>query len=103
MKNNYKNRSLIGEVLDLAKRHASEGDMASSAELCYQTACKIMGPAWNNDRADITGADVHALRSLSYSVGVFHTDYKLAEAILAKNQTRCVEEFGTTDKGRGRI
>jgi hypothetical protein len=84
MKNNYKNRCLIGDVLDLAKRHVSEGEMASSAEVCYKTACNIMAPAWNNNRADILGADRNALRSLRYSVGVFHPDYKLAEKILAR-------------------
>jgi hypothetical protein len=84
MKNSYKNRCLIGEVLDLAKLHISEGEMASSAKSCYETACNIMAPAWNNDRIDITGADRNALRSLSYSVGVFHFDYKLAEEIFAR-------------------
>jgi hypothetical protein len=84
MKNTVKNRILIGEVLDLAKNHASEGDMASSAKSCYKTACEIMSPAWHNKNADITGADYYALRSLGYSVGMFHPDYKLAKTILSK-------------------
>jgi hypothetical protein len=84
MKNNFKNRGLISRVMDLAKLHVSEGNMASSAEANYKIACDIMGPAWNNDRADITDADYRALRSLSYSVGVFHPDYKMAQTILAR-------------------
>jgi hypothetical protein len=43
-----------------------------------------MRPAWNNGRADISGADYHALRSLAYSVGLLHEHYKLANTILAK-------------------
>jgi hypothetical protein len=85
MKNSFKNRELIGQILDLAKAHVTEGDMASSAEFCYKTACGIMGPAWGNDKADITGADYHALRSLSYSVGMFHQDYQLASALLKED------------------
>jgi hypothetical protein len=84
MKNTYKNRGLIADVLDLAKSHVKDGAMASSAELCYKTACDIMHPAWHNGRADISGADYHALCSLAYSVGLFHEDYKLASLILAK-------------------
>jgi hypothetical protein len=84
MKHTYQHRSLIAEVLDLAKSHVKDGTMASSAELCYKMACDIMRPAWNNGRADISGSDYHALRSLAYSVGLLHEDYKLAYAILAK-------------------
>jgi hypothetical protein len=87
MKNTFKNRQLIADVLDLAKVHLAEGEMASSAEHCYKTACTIMAPAWHHDHADITGADLHALRSLSYSVGVSHRDYKIAESILASALT----------------
>jgi hypothetical protein len=84
MKNNFKNRQLIARVLDIAKLHIGEGDMVSSAELCYKTACDIMEPAWNNDNANISGADYHALRSLAYSVGMVHSDYCLAEKIIAE-------------------
>jgi hypothetical protein len=82
MKNTFKNRSLITLVLELAERHISKGDKAYIAEVCYQEACKIMSPAWHDDQADITGVDRHALCSLSYSVGRFHTDYKQALSIL---------------------
>jgi hypothetical protein len=95
MKNNYKNRNLIARVLDIAKLHISEGVMATSAEACYKRACDIMSPAWNNNRADIQGADYEALRSLSYSIGASHSDYKLAEGILAgayKETEACAEK-----------
>jgi hypothetical protein len=84
MKNNFKNRQIIARVLDMAKLHIGEGNMASSAELCYRTACDIMQPAWNNDYADITGAVYHALRSLAYSVGLAHADYCLAEKMIVE-------------------
>jgi hypothetical protein len=83
MENTFKNRQLIADVLSLAKSHLGEGEMASSAELCYKTAHDIMCRTLHNDHADITGADYHALRSLAYSVGLSHPDYKIAERIFA--------------------
>jgi hypothetical protein len=86
MKNSFENRVLIGDVLDLAKAHMNEGDMADSAQLCYKIACDVMGPAWlkNNSDIDIRGAAYHGLRSLAYSVGLDHASYKEAQEILAK-------------------
>ena len=84
MKNNFKNRQLIARVLDLAKVHQHEGENAPRAEADYYWACNIMAPAWNNDRADISNADMRALRSLGWSVGVAHPDYILAKEILAQ-------------------
>jgi hypothetical protein len=83
MKNTVKNRLLINKVLDLAKRHLSKSGMKDSARLCYKTACEIMDLSGQNTSADITGADYYALRSLSYSVGMFHADYKVAQNILS--------------------
>jgi hypothetical protein len=84
MKNNFKNRQLIARVMDMAKLHQTEGEMAASAKSCYETACSIMSRAWNNNRVDITGVEYWALKSLAYSVGMFHADYKTAKKNLEK-------------------
>lgn len=63
----------VQEVVDLAKRHLGEGEMASSAKLCYDDAVRLLA------KGKEEFAYQRALRSLSYSVGVFHADYKRAE------------------------
>lgn len=57
------------DMLALAKKHQNEGDMASSAQLCIQDAERAY-----KARA-FESAKKWALRSLFYSVGVFHLDY----------------------------
>ena len=84
MTNNYHNRNLIESVLDLAKANLGKGIMKNSADVCYKRACEIMWPAWDGKKADIDAVIYNALRSLSYSVGVFHADYKLAQDVLAR-------------------
>lgn len=83
MKNTYLNRELCWSVLDIAELHINEGEMASSAKSCWETGCNILRGS-NDGTKDITGADYWALRSLAYSVGVFHAIYKQAQETLAK-------------------
>ena len=84
MTNNHHNRDLIASVLDIVKANLGKGSMQSSAEVCYKRACEIMWPAWDGRKADVDNAVEWALKSLSYSVGVFHADYRLAQEVLAR-------------------
>lgn len=59
-------------AIGLALKHINEGVMATSAQLCYDDACTCMM------RSDYEHARTRALKSLAYSVGVFHEDYKKA-------------------------
>lgn len=59
----------ITSILTLADLRADEGPMASSAALCAREAHELHA----DGRDD--AARTRALRSLSYSVGVFHADY----------------------------
>lgn len=59
-------------AISLALKHINEGVMATSAQLCYDDACEcIMQSAYKH-------AKTCALKSLAYSVGILHTDYKKA-------------------------
>jgi hypothetical protein len=60
------------DVITLARKHRDEGGMVSSARLCLQTACRLDG------EGSLAAARMWALKSLAYSVGVFHDDYKRA-------------------------
>lgn len=53
----------------LARKHLGEGSMESSARLCLAEAIKLY------DAGDYDAAQARALKSLAYSVGVFHPDY----------------------------
>ena len=59
-------------VIILARKHIGQGDMVSSAELCLASAVE----AYNN--GDYNTAKIWALKSLKYSVGIFHADYRKA-------------------------
>ena len=48
--------------------------MASSAKLCLLDAVALMGSY------DYEGAKRRALKSLAYSVGIFHADYQRVKA-----------------------
>ena len=56
----------------LARKHIGKGVMESSARLCLADAVELY------DDGDADMAKVRALKSLSYSVGIFHPDYKRA-------------------------
>jgi len=61
------------QILDLARKHVSNGAaMASSARLCLDDAERCL--AAGNE----SNARACALRSLSYSVGIFHEDHQRA-------------------------
>jgi hypothetical protein len=61
------------EVIALARKHASNGaTMQSSAQLCLEDAIKLF------DAGDLQHAKARAVKSLGYSVGVFHEDHKRA-------------------------
>lgn len=58
------------DLIALARKHAAKGVMASSAQLCLSDAETLQA------KGDTEAANVRALRSLSYSVGIMHADYQ---------------------------
>ena len=61
------------KTIILARKHLHNGaTMATSAELCLSDAIKLY------DDGDFTHAKSRAIKSLAYSVGVFHKDYQRA-------------------------
>jgi len=61
------------QVLILARKHLG-GDMESSARLCLADAVALY------DKGEFTYARSRAVKSLAYSVGIFHPVYKRANA-----------------------
>jgi len=58
------------QILDLARHHADNGaEMQTSADLCITEALE----AWHEGKWNT--AKQWALKSLSHSVGVLHSDY----------------------------
>jgi hypothetical protein len=58
------------QVIVLARRHVNNGaEMESSARLCLADAIRLF------DDGDHEAARARALRSLSFSVGIFHADF----------------------------
>jgi len=63
------------QAIVIARKHVGNGaQMDSSARLCLSDAISIM------EKGNLESAKKWAVRSLSYSVGVFHSDYQLAAA-----------------------
>lgn len=60
-------------AIALADRYAAQAPMRSSAELCLSDARGLLA------RGHETLAHVRAMRSLAYSIGVFHPDYVAAD------------------------
>jgi len=59
----------IAEVLQIAESHIGKGAMVSSAKLALGDAKRLA------EAGETEPALTRALMSLSYSVGVFHSDY----------------------------
>lgn len=62
----------VSKIIILARKHLGTGVMDSSARLCLADAIALA------DKGDFEHAKQRALKSLSYSVGVFHRDYAKA-------------------------
>ena len=60
------------EVIILARKHLGTGVMDSSARLCLSDAITL------HEAGDLTNAKARALKSIDYSVGCFHPDYRRA-------------------------
>ena len=61
------------QVLILARKHLG-GEMESSARVCLSDAVQLYA------EGNLDAAKSRALKSLAYSVGVFHADYRKASA-----------------------
>jgi len=62
----------LSALIITARKHLGEGQMESSARFCLADAITL------RDAGDYEHARQRALRSLDYSVGIFHPDYKKA-------------------------
>lgn len=63
------------KVIILARKHVGNGAaMESSARLCLADAVSLQA------EGQLDYAKARAIKSLAYSVGVFHADYKRAAA-----------------------
>ena len=63
------------QAIILARKHVITGPQKeSSALFCLSDAMDMM------ERGDLESAKKWAIKSLAYSVGVFHSDYKRASA-----------------------
>lgn len=77
-------------VVALAEKHLGAGAMVSSARLCIDDA-RVLAR-----RGDDIGATRRALRSLAYSVGILHADYRaVLEMSSALRSAKRAPEFNT--------
>jgi len=60
------------QVIVLARKHLGKGEMESSARLCLSDAIGCV------ENGLLEHAKQRALKSLQYSVGIFHEDYRRA-------------------------
>ena len=60
------------DAIILARKHLGKGSMDSSARLCLQDAIACQSCGY------LDFAKSWAIKSLSYSVGIFHADYQRA-------------------------
>lgn len=62
------------QIIIIARKHIGTGVMDSSARLCLADAIALY------DAGDLASAKARALKSIAYSVGMFHADYRRASA-----------------------
>lgn len=62
----------VDQVIILARKHLGKGTMESSARLCLSDALELL------EKGERGHALLRALKSLQYSVGMFHADYERA-------------------------
>ena len=67
----------LDQLIILARKHIG-GDMESSARFCLQSAIEF------RDNGFFDSARMWALKSLDYSIGIFHPDHKRARQGLPK-------------------
>ena len=60
------------QTIILARKHLGTGVMDSSARLCLTDALRL------HEEGHLTRAKERALKSIAYSVGILHADYKNA-------------------------
>jgi hypothetical protein len=72
------------QIISLARKYATDTAalMASSARFCLTDAIALA------DAGDLISAQKRAVKSLAYSVGVFHNDYKRANQAFITNRAR---------------
>lgn len=66
-------QTIADQAIGLAYIHADEGSMQSSAKVCIDDAFSLYC------KSEYGYATKRALKSLGYSVGIFHSDYKLVQ------------------------
>lgn len=78
----------IDDVLVIARKHLGKGVMDSSARLCLEDAIQLV------EAGNFEAARTRALKSIAYSVGIFHDDYIQAKQELETDYCeRCGDEF----------
>lgn len=60
------------DVITLARKHLGKGLMDSSARLCLADAVELQ------NKGQLDYAKTRAIKSLAYSVGIAHEDYRRA-------------------------
>lgn len=63
----------VSQALTLARKHLGKGNMESSARAC------MMDAVAQYDKGNYDAARMWAVKSIAYSVGVIHPDYKKAK------------------------
>lgn len=62
----------VSDIIDLARKHRDKATLKSSAYICLEDALS------EYRKGNMDNARMWALKSLSYSLGVFNSEYKRA-------------------------